>query len=199
MKKVLILVSSIFAIFLVGCQKESDVSVNVKDEMADVQVSPESGDQNTEELASMAQKNTDDSMTDTETVIIESESVPSEDENSEPLADIAAPGIIEGNITTTEPVTLPQDAVVTVTLEDISSSDVPAEVVSEQTFVVDGVQIPFDFELNFDENKIEPNHKYSIRAKVEFDGKLKLTTDKVYSVITDENGTKKVNLSLVGV
>lgn len=196
MKKVLILVSSLFTLFLVGCQEEADVSATVRDDVADVQVSQqsESGVSDTEELVSDL-----DSIAGSESAATEQDmaSPASEDMDSQ-LADAVEPGVIAGNITTQEPVTLPENAIVTVTLEDVSLADAPAEVISEQTFSADGIQIPFDFELNFDENKIEANHQYSVRAKVEVDGKLTLTTDKIYSVITDGNRTEVVNLSLVG-
>jgi putative lipoprotein len=197
MKKVLILVSSIFTLFLVGCQEETGVSATVSDEVADVQVSQqsESSVSDTEELVSDL-----DSIAGSESAAIEQDmaSPASEDMDSQ-LADVVEPGVIAGNITAQEAVTLPENAIVTVTLEDVSLADAPAEVISEQTFVADGIQIPFDFELNFDENKIQANHQYSVRARVEVDGKLKFTTDKIYSVITDENKTEEVNLSLVGV
>lgn len=43
-------------------------------------------------------------------------------------------GHIQGNVTYRERIALPDDAKVTVTLEDVSLADAPAEVLSRQTF-----------------------------------------------------------------
>jgi putative lipoprotein len=106
---------------------------------------------------------------------------------------------IKGNIIYREKVALPPHAVVTITLEDTSLMDVAAKKIAEQTFTTDGAQVPFDFELSYDANKIEVKHRYSVRATIRLDGKLRFTTDTANLVITDEGQTKQVNLHLVAV
>lgn len=106
---------------------------------------------------------------------------------------------IKGNIIYRERIALPSNAVVTITLEDISLLDVAAKKLAEQTFSTDGDQVPLDFELSFDANEIKANHRYGVRATIRIDGKLRFTTNSVNQVITDEKATKVVNLHLVSV
>lgn len=106
---------------------------------------------------------------------------------------------VKGMITYRERIALPSDAVVTIALEDVSLMDAPAKVIAEQTFTTEGAQVPFDFELSYDANEISENHRYSVRAKIVVDGKLRFTTDTSNLVITDSAQTKEVNLMMVGV
>ncbi|WP_112480057.1 YbaY family lipoprotein [Vibrio variabilis] len=106
---------------------------------------------------------------------------------------------IKGTIAYRERIALPADAVVTVKLQDVSLQDVAAKVISEQTFTTDGAQVPFDFELSYDTQEINPKHTYSVSARIEVEGKLRFISDTSYPVITDANSTEQVNLLLVGV
>lgn len=106
---------------------------------------------------------------------------------------------IKGNITYRERVALPPNAVVTITLEDVSLMDVAAKKIAEQTFTADGAQVPFDFELSFDVNQIEVNHDYSVRATIKINDRLRFTTDTINHVITDEAKTKELNLRLISI
>ncbi|MDB1123473.1 YbaY family lipoprotein [Vibrio algarum] len=106
---------------------------------------------------------------------------------------------IKGNISYRERVALPPNAVVTVTLEDVSLMDVAAKKMAEQTFTTDGTQVPFDFELSYDANQIEAKHRYSVRATIRVNGSLRFTTDTANQVITDAAKTKQVNLNLIAV
>jgi len=106
---------------------------------------------------------------------------------------------IKGNIAYRERIALPPTAVITVTLEDVSRMDAVAKKIAEQTFPSDGAQVPFDFELSYDANTIEANHRYSVRATIRVDGKLRFTTDTVSLVITDDKNTQQLNLQLVSV
>lgn len=106
---------------------------------------------------------------------------------------------VKGTIAYRERIALPEDAVVTVKLQDVSLQDVAAKVISEQTFTTDGAQVPFDFELSYDTLDINPKHTYSVSARIEVEGKLRFISDTSYPVITDANSTEQVNLLLVGV
>ncbi|WP_210454928.1 YbaY family lipoprotein [Vibrio crassostreae] len=107
--------------------------------------------------------------------------------------------VISGTVSYRERIALPENAVVTVTLEDISLADVPSTVIATQEFTTDGKQVPFAFELNYDNNKIKANHRYNMRASIHVDGKLRFTTDTIKSVITDVENTQQADLRLVGV
>ncbi|CAK1732869.1 putative lipoprotein [Vibrio crassostreae] len=107
--------------------------------------------------------------------------------------------VISGTVSYRERIALPENAVVTVTLEDISLADAPSTVIATQEFTTDGKQVPFAFELSYDNNKIKANHRYNMRASIHVDGKLRFTTDTIKSVITDVENTQQADLRLVGV
>ncbi|MFA0491203.1 YbaY family lipoprotein [Vibrio splendidus] len=107
--------------------------------------------------------------------------------------------VISGTVSYRERIALPENAVVTVTLEDISLADAPSTVIATQEFTTDGKQVPFALELSYDNNKIKANHRYNMRATIHVDGKLRFTTDTIKSVITDVENTQQADLRLVGV
>ncbi len=114
-------------------------------------------------------------------------------------AEAVAMDTVKGTLAYRERIALPDNAVVTVTLEDISKMDVASETITEQTFTTDGKQVPFDFELSYDTNKVQQGNTYSVRATIKVDDKLRFTTDTIHWVITDLDKTKEVDLRLISV
>ncbi len=106
---------------------------------------------------------------------------------------------VTGTLAYRERIALPDNAVVMVTLQDISLADAPAKVIATQSFETEGAQVPFDFELSYDRAEILENHRYSVSARIEVNGKLRFITDTVNPVITDSNKTGHVDLRLIGV
>lgn len=106
---------------------------------------------------------------------------------------------ITGTITYRERIALPANALVIVTLQDISLADAPATVIAKHRFETGGTQVPFKFDLAFDPRKIKPHHTYSVSARIEVEGQLRFISDTVYPVITDRQQTSHVDLVLVGV
>ncbi|MCR9772901.1 YbaY family lipoprotein [Vibrio harveyi] len=105
---------------------------------------------------------------------------------------------ITGTVAYRERIALPSHAVVTVALEDVSLADAPAKVLAKQTFETEGKQVPLAFELSYNSNDIKPNHRYSLRARIEVDGKLRFINDTSIPVITDTEQTHQANIRLVG-
>lgn len=106
---------------------------------------------------------------------------------------------IEGTLAYRERIALPSNAVITVTLQDVSLADAPAKVLAKQQFESDGAQVPFDFSLSYNSAEIQANHRYSVSARIEVDGKLRFVTDTMNAVITDPMQTSSLNLMMVGV
>lgn len=104
---------------------------------------------------------------------------------------------VTGTLMYRERIALPADARITVTLSDVSKMDAPAQVISRQSFLADGKQVPFAFELNFDRTEIDPRFTYAVSARIEVDGKLMFITDTANHVITDPQQTKKLELMLI--
>lgn len=102
--------------------------------------------------------------------------------------------MITGTITYPQRIALPPDAVVVVTLENISRADVPAAVVAEETFQTAGQQVPIPFSLDYDPTAIEESDRYAVRAKIFYGNELSWTSTIVYPVITQNNPTTDVDL-----
>ena len=97
--------------------------------------------------------------------------------------------MIRGTATYRERIALPPDAVLEVTLEDVSLADAPAREIGSVRMENPG-NPPFSFELAFDPALIEERQTYAVRAAVRVDGKLMFTTDTVYPVLTRGAGTE---------
>lgn len=107
---------------------------------------------------------------------------------------------ITGDVTYLQRSALPDDAVVTVQLQDTSRQDVAAEVLGEQKIETDGKQVPIAYEVEYDEGDIEDNHTYSMSARIEDgDGNLLFISDTVNPVITRDNPTSDVEIVTVPV
>ncbi|MGF1754145.1 YbaY family lipoprotein [Vibrio makurazakiensis] len=117
----------------------------------------------------------------------------------QPQLEVSSIQTIEGTVSYRERIALPEGALVTVTLEDISLADAPAMVIGKHRFETNGQQVPIAFSLDFDSRKIKQGHRYNVRAKIEVDGRLRFTTDTIVPVVNDEAETLKVDLRLVGV
>lgn len=111
---------------------------------------------------------------------------------------VQAQQTITGNVAYRERIMLPDNAVVTVRLQDVSLVDAPAKLISEQVIETNGAQVPVAFELSYNPNDIKPGHRYSVSARIEVAGELRFITDTMNAVITDENQTQQLNLMLVG-
>ena len=94
---------------------------------------------------------------------------------------------VTGTVSYRERIALPDSAVVEVKLLDVSRADAPAKVIAEQRIETRGKQVPFSFELPYDESKIDPRMRYNVRASVLVGNDLMFTTDQAYEVITYGN------------
>ncbi len=79
-------------------------------------------------------------------------------------------------------VALPDGAVATVSLLDVSLQDVAAILIGEQAMPV--VALPFDFRVQYDPARIDERNEYSLQARIEFDGDLLYINDTVHPVLT---------------
>jgi putative lipoprotein len=89
----------------------------------------------------------------------------------------------KGTINTQNQVELPAGAIVNVQLQDTSRADAPAIVLGEQVIQNPG-QFPISFEIEYDPAQIDEQHVYSVRVRIEVDGKLIFTNTTSYYVIT---------------
>ena len=98
--------------------------------------------------------------------------------------DAAAAGKVTGFVSYENNDDLSPTAVLTVKLVDISRADAPADIVAQQVIQTSGLQVPIAYEVDYDPSKIDPRHRYAIQARIDDQGSLQYTSDRVYPVLT---------------
>lgn len=97
---------------------------------------------------------------------------------------------VQGTVTYLQRSALPPDAIVEVTLRDVSRQDVAAEVLATQTIELDGQQVPVPFQLSYDATQIDPSHTYALQARIFVEGQLRFINTAAYWVITRDHPTE---------
>ena len=72
---------------------------------------------------------------------------PTEPSNPPAAASESLPGTLSGTVTYRQRIALAPDAVVEVTLQDVSKADAPAEMISTQKIETNGAQVPIAYTL----------------------------------------------------
>lgn len=107
---------------------------------------------------------------------------------------------VTGTITYLQRIALPEDAVITVQIQDTSLADAPATVMGEQVIQTKGKQVPFDFAVPYDPAAIQDNHTYTMSVRItDGTGKLLFINDTAIPVITRNNPTEDVEIVVVQV
>ena len=102
--------------------------------------------------------------------------------NAEP-----AQASVSGTATFRERMALPADAVFEATLEDVSRADALAEVIGRARLESPG-NPPFKFSIDYDPARIDPRHRYAVRARITAGSQLMFTSDTHYGVLTQGQG-----------
>jgi len=92
---------------------------------------------------------------------------------------------VKGQATYLERIALPEDAVVTVQIQDVSKADAPAIVIAEQQIKPETKGPPYAFEVKYDASKINPKGTYAVSVKIEQGGKLRYINSTLIPVITN--------------
>jgi len=104
----------------------------------------------------------------------------------------AAMAVVSGTVAYRERIAMPENAVLTMQLRDMSESNETdrAEVIAEQKFTFAGHQVPLPFELRYDAAKIDPGHTYALSARITIADQLMFMNTTAYRVITQGNPAK---------
>ena len=94
---------------------------------------------------------------------------------------------IKGTATFVQRIALPPKAVFEASVQDVSRADAAAAVIGSVRIDNPGPP-PIDFAIDIDPKRIEDHRRYSVRATISVEGKLLLTTDRAYPVLTQGNG-----------
>lgn len=91
---------------------------------------------------------------------------------------------LDGEVFYLQRIALPPTATLSVSLQDVSLADAPAQVIDEQKGQVQG-QVPLKFHLSYDPQRVQPGHRYSVSARIENEGKLLFITTEHHAVQLD--------------
>jgi putative lipoprotein len=106
---------------------------------------------------------------------------------------------VTGSATIRQRIALPNNAVITLQLADISRQGAPAQVIAQQTITANGAQAPFPFTLQYDKARITTTGVYIVQGNIKVNGQLRYTTTAAYRVITQGNPTNvAVTMDAVG-
>ncbi|MCC4800273.1 lipoprotein-related protein [Enterovibrio norvegicus] len=104
---------------------------------------------------------------------------------------------VDGEVFYLQRIALPDNAKLTVTLADVSLADAPMEVISSQSYVTEGKQVPLPFSLSYSPSEIKPGHTYNVSARIEVNGELVFISDTAHSVINDPAATQNIKVQVV--
>ena len=113
---------------------------------------------------------------------------------TKPAGPSAPASAVTGTVTYLQRSALTPTAVIEVQLQDVSKMDAPAEVISTQAIEANGKQVPFPYELKYDPAKIDPAHRYAVRATIKDGDRLLFTSTTVKPVITKGAPTSGVEI-----
>jgi putative lipoprotein len=100
------------------------------------------------------------------------------------------PGSVTGTVSDLYRIAMPPAAVVDVQLQDVSRADASAPLITEQKIAFGDRQVPIPFDLKFDPAKINPQHRYALRATIVVDGAVRFRTETAYRVLTHGHSSK---------
>jgi len=97
---------------------------------------------------------------------------------------------VTGTVGYRERIALAPGSLVIVTLEDTSKADAKATTLGEARITIERKQVPITFAIDVEAGRIEPRHRYTVRARIlDPQGSLRWTSTQAYPVITGGSPT----------
>ena len=93
------------------------------------------------------------------------------------------PAEVSGTVTYRERITLLPGTQLRVTLNETTRADAPAQFIAETT-VPDVIGVPIPFRIAFDSRWVDPKLTYTLRARIERDGRVLFANDAPVRVLT---------------
>ncbi|EIK97810.1 lipoprotein [Pseudomonas sp. M47T1] len=109
--------------------------------------------------------------------------------DSEPKASL------DGEVFYLQRMALPPTATLSVSLQDVSLADAPAQTLASQNGPIKG-QVPLPFHLQYDPRQIQPGHRYAVSARVEADGQLLFISTEQHTVHLDGQDPQPLRIRL---
>ncbi len=103
---------------------------------------------------------------------------------------------IQGEVWFKERIALPQEAVLTVQIKDVSLMDAPAVVIAE--IERDNVTTPVPFQFVINRDQFEQAHTYTVGANISLNGKLMFINTQAYQIDLGSSEPMSVLVQKVG-
>jgi uncharacterized lipoprotein YbaY/heat shock protein HslJ len=114
-----------------------------------------------------------------------------------PPPNVSGTSRISGSISYRERMALTSEAVVEVSLRDVSIADAPAPLIGLQRIKNPG-QVPIHFEISFPKDEIDPRRAYAVQARITDRDRLVFVSDAPIPVLTRGTGND-ISMMLVAV
>jgi uncharacterized lipoprotein YbaY len=102
--------------------------------------------------------------------------------------------LVTGTVTYLLRIALPPNALIEVSLADVSRADAPARILASQTIQAGDRQVPFAFALPYDPAQIDSRFSYAVQARITVDGQLRFINTTRTPVITNGGPTEGVEV-----
>lgn len=93
-------------------------------------------------------------------------------------------------------IALSPNAVVEVSLVDVSRADAPAITLASEQIVSAGRQVPLPFKLLYDAGQIDARYTYAVQSRITVDGELQFISTTQVPVITNDSPTEGVQVQV---
>jgi len=107
---------------------------------------------------------------------------------------MASQADLNGTVTYRQRIALPPNAVVEVSLQDVSKADAPAAVLDSVKIPAAGRQVPIPFTLHYDPAQIDERYTYTVSARITVDGALMWISTTQNPVLTRGAPTDNVEI-----
>jgi len=97
---------------------------------------------------------------------------------------------VTGTVIYRQRIALTNDAVVEVKLVDVSRADAPAVTIAEQSIKTQGRQVPIDFKVTYDQQRIDRRRSYAIQVRILEGDQLRFINTQAYLVLTHGHSNK---------
>lgn len=107
-----------------------------------------------------------------------------------------ASGTVLGTVFYLPRIALPPNAIVEVSLADVSRAGAPATTLASMKMVANGRQVPLPFELLYDAGQIDSRYTYAVQSRITVEGDLQFVSTTQFPVITNGNPTEGVEVQV---
>lgn len=105
---------------------------------------------------------------------------------------------VTGTITFDGDQTIPEGAVMTVQLRDVSYQDAAAPLIASQT-IEDPGRFPVDFAVAYEQEDIDPRATHGLHVRVTLNDRLLYVNDTAFDVLTRGNPSRSVDMWVIAV